>query len=126
MRPLRTKLLQLVAIAFLSLLAACVDSGPGAEKLQAVLDKTIGKGHAQVAGIRLAPESGGAVADVKLTDMKYEEYIGAPQGMVVRSWSGAGQASIVKYTDGRWVLKRLGYFVEHMGREYSYTFDEEL
>ena len=77
------------------------------EKAQKALNQWItsaGSGQVSiVGGVRELPTENAANADLKLTELTYV----SSQTKQTRHYSGAGTATFMHYTDGRWVLSKV-------------------
>lgn len=77
------------------------------EKAQQVLNQWIARaGSGQVTivgGVRELPTDNAATAELKFTNFVYQ----SSQTKETRNYSGAGNATFVHYTDGRWVLNKV-------------------
>lgn len=77
------------------------------EKAQQALNKWVtsaGSGQVSiVGGVRELPTENAATAELKLTELTYV----SSQTKQTRHYSGAGTATFMHYTDGRWVLSKV-------------------
>ena len=77
------------------------------EKAQRALNQWVtsaGSGQVSiVGGVRELPTENAANADLKLTELTYV----SSQTKQTRHYSGAGTATFMHYTDGRWVLSKV-------------------
>ena len=77
------------------------------EKAQAALNQWVtsaGSGQVSiVGGVRELPTENAATAELKLTELTYV----SSQTKQTRHYSGAGTATFMHYTDGRWVLSKV-------------------
>lgn len=77
------------------------------EKAQQALNQWIARaGSGQVTivgGVRELPNENAATAELKFTNFVYQ----SSQTKETRNYSGAGNATFMHYTDGRWVLNKV-------------------